>query len=230
MLMEILMLTLIGVLGGIFAGLMPGIHPNTLIILLFGFLPLLAGYPIEAIVALIISMVVTNTLVSYIPAVFLGAPESETALSTLPGHRLLLQGKGLEAVYLTVIGCIGVVALFVVTLPITINILPFIYAGIKNYIPYLLMAIVAVMVLTEKGFQKIWAIIAFGLSGILGFIVLNSFLLQPEYVFFPLFTGLFGTSTLLLSLNSKTKLVKQNKSFGFVERPVVILGSIKGFL
>ncbi|MBI2543109.1 MAG: tripartite tricarboxylate transporter permease [Candidatus Aenigmarchaeota archaeon] len=230
MFLEILLFILLGAFSGVIAGLLPGIHPNTLIVLLFGSLTLISGYPVYAIVSFIISMVVVNTLVGFIPAIFLGAPEDSTALSVLPGHRLLMEGRGLEAVYLSVIGGIGVVLLFSLSLPLLIKVLPFLYENIKSYIPFLLMGIVSVMILTEKGIQKLWGVVAFTLSGILGMITLNSYLVQPTFVFFPLFSGLFGISTLLLSLKSKTKLVKQFENFGVVDRSLAILGSIKGFL
>ncbi len=230
MLFEILFFISLGIIGGIIAGLFPGIHPNTIIALVIGALPLLSGYPLYAVISFIISMVVVNTLVSFIPSVFLGAPEDDTALSVLPGHRLLLEGKGLEAVYLSVVGGVGVVILFVLTMPLLVQVLPFLYENIKIYIPYILIAVVAVMVLTENGVQKLWGIFAFILSGVLGLIVLNSYLVQPDQVFFPLFTGLFGISTLLISLNEKTRLVKQVESFGIVDKFTAVAGTVKGFV
>ncbi len=229
MFVEVLIFMLIGIAGGTFAGLAPGIHPNTLIVLLFGTISIISGYPAYALAALVISMTITNTLVSYIPSVFLGSPEDDTSLSVLPGHRLLLDGRGLEAVYLTVVGGVGVVIMFVILLPLLIKILPILYANIKNYIPFLLIGIVSTMVIIEKGLQKLWAVIIFFLSGILGILTLNSYLIQPTFVFFPLFTGLFGISTMLLSLKSKTKLVKQAEDFGVAEKSLSISGIIKGF-
>lgn len=229
MFLEILLFSLLGIAGGVISGLIPGIHTNTMILLLLGLLPLLAGFPLQAVIALIISMAVTHTIVDFIPSVFLGAPEDSTALSVLPGHKLLLEGKGLEAIYLTVIGGIGVVILFVLLIPLLLKALPFFYGTIKYYIHWILLAIVVSMVLTEKGTGKFWGLTVFILSGLLGLIVLNSVMLQPQFVFFPLFTGLFGISTLLISLRTKAVIPKQIKDFGLVKKTLALSGIIKGF-
>jgi len=226
---EILLFTLAGVAGGTIAGLIPGVHPNTLILIIFGLLPLLVGFPPQAVVALIISMAIANTLVDFIPSVFLGCPEDDTALSILPGHRLLLEGKGLEAVFLTVVGGIGVIALFILLSPLLLKTLPFLYSNIKYYIHWILIAIVSVMIFTERGFKKLWGLLVFSLAGILGVITLNSTLLQPQFVFFPLFTGLFGIPTLLISLKDKVKFPSQVRDFGIVKKSLALIGSIKGF-
>jgi TctA family transporter len=59
--------------------------------------------------SLIIGNVITHTFLDFIPSVFLGAPEGETALSLLPGHRMMLAGRGYEAVKCSVIGSFGAV-------------------------------------------------------------------------------------------------------------------------
>ncbi len=230
MLIEILIFSLFGIVIGTLCGLLPGIHPNNLLILIIALLPLLSGYPIQAIVAFIISMVVVNTVTSFIPSIFLGAPDDSTALSVLPGHKLLLEGRGLEAVFLSVIGGLGVVILFVLMMPLLLKTLPILYSWVKYYTHWLLSAIVLVMIMTEHVIKKkLWGFLVFLLAGVLGLISLNSTILQPQWVFFPLFTGLFGISTLLISLKDKTKIPKQIKNFGIVKRSLAIAGVVKGF-
>ncbi len=230
MLIEILLFSLFGIVVGTICGLLPGIHPNNLLMLIIASLPLLSGYPVQAVVAFIISMVVVNTITSFIPSIFLGAPDDSTALSVLPGHRLLLEGKGLEAVYLSVIGGLGVVILFVLMIPLMLKILPILYSWIKYYTHWLLSAIVLVMILTEHGLKKkLWGLLVFLLAGILGLITLNSTILQPEWIFFPIFSGLFGISTMLISLKDKTRIPKQTKDFGVVKKSLAVAGIIKGF-
>lgn len=231
MFLEILLFILAGIACGIFAGLMPGIHPNNLIWILLGILPLLLafGFSLQAIVALIVSMVVANAITSFIPSIFLGAPEDSTALSVLPGHRLLLEGKGLEAIHLTIIGGVGVIILFVLLMPLLLKVLPIFYSYIRYYIPWVLIGIASVMILSEEKTKKIWGLIVFLLAGLLGVITLNSTLLEPVFLFFPLFTGLFGISTLLISLSQKARLPKQAKDFGIVKKALAISGIVKGF-
>ena len=64
------------------------------------------------------------------------------------------------------------------------------------------------MIIIETGFyKKSWSLFIFLLSGILGLIVLN----WPNFKqpLFPLLSGFFGVSTLLISLNQKSKIPKQ---------------------
>jgi len=65
---------------------------------------LLNLFSLPALGVFIIAMAITHTFLDVLPAIFLGAPDSDTALGVLPGHKLLLEGKGLIAVKLTVAG------------------------------------------------------------------------------------------------------------------------------
>ena len=232
MFFEILFFVLFGVAAGTFTGLIPGVHTNTVCMILLSLFPLMLSYgmPIHGIISFIISMTVTNTIVDFIPSILLGAPDDSTALSVLPGHKLLLEGKGLEAIYLTIVGGVGVVILFVLLLPFLLKFLPLLYGTIRQYIHFILLAITFVMVIIEKGLKgKFFGLMIFFLSGILGLIVLNSLVLPANEMFFPLFTGLFGISTLLISLNKKVKIPKQEKEMVNVDKKLAIFGSIKAF-
>ena len=102
---DVILAVLIGCLAGCITGLIPGIHVNLISMLLISMSGYLLGMtdPISLAV-FIISMAITHTFLDSIPSVFLGAPDADMALGVLPGHRLLLEGKGYEAVKLTVIG------------------------------------------------------------------------------------------------------------------------------
>jgi len=85
-----ILLVFLGVAIGILAGRTPGIHVNTTIPLL---LSLSFFFPSPYYLAvLIVSVAVTEIFIDYIPSIFLGAHDADTALSVLPGHRLLLEG------------------------------------------------------------------------------------------------------------------------------------------
>ena len=120
--MELFIVFLLGTFIGCFCGFVPGLHPNSTIPVVFAFSFLFQ--PIEAAVILV-SAGVANSFVSFIPAIFLGAPEAGSALSVLPGHRLLMQGRGFEAVRLTVIGGMGAMFLAVLMLPLFSVYLPY---------------------------------------------------------------------------------------------------------
>ena len=49
-------------------------------------------------------MGITHTFLDFIPSIFLGVPEAETALSILPGHKMVLKGYAFEAIKFTTIG------------------------------------------------------------------------------------------------------------------------------
>ena len=103
MILEILSFSLFGILIGVFAGIIPGMHINVLLPLLLSF-PLLIKIEPYYLVALIVSAALTEIFVNFISSIFVGAPDSSTALSVLPGHKILLEGRGYEAIKLTVIG------------------------------------------------------------------------------------------------------------------------------
>ena len=206
MIIEIIIAVLVGVIGGIFSGLTPGIHTNLLVTLLFSISPFLLAFTSPLIIsALIVSMAITHTFLNVLPAVYLGAPDSEgKILSVLPGHRMLLQGKGYEAVTLTVLGSFLSIILGIALTPLLLKFLPALYSSIKNYIGYLLVIISIYMIFRER--KKFWAFFIFMLAGIFGMSVLNLNMKEP---LFPLLSSLFGVAGLLISLKDNVKIPQQ---------------------
>lgn len=206
---QLLIAILLGCLAGIVTGLIPGIHVNLISIILISISPFFLNYTSPLILAVfIIAMSITHTFLDSLPSVFLGAPDADMALAVLPGHQLLLEGKGYEAVKLTVIGSLLALLACIAIIPLMIPLAPIIYNFLSPYIGYILIAIVLYMIIIEKRPDKIfWSFVIFILSGILGMIVLTvSNLKQP---LFPMLSGLFGVSVLLISLNQKVSLPKQ---------------------
>src|SRR5712691_2419925 len=120
----------LGILTGILTGLSPGLHVNNVAALLLAtqdawvsligfFVPEASADPPTTGLLLSCFLLATATshaVFDFIPSVFLGAPTEDTALATLPGHRLLLAGQGAKAVALAARGALlgsmfGVVAL-----------------------------------------------------------------------------------------------------------------------
>src|SRR3989344_5244679 len=99
MLIEILVFISLGILAGIVTGLTPGIHINLVSLLIISSTPALMDYTTPLMLGImIVSMAVTHTFLDAIPSIYLGAPDPDTILNILPGHKLLLEGKGFEAV------------------------------------------------------------------------------------------------------------------------------------
>ncbi len=197
---------LAGVLAGTFTGLIPGVHTNLIAIILLGFSSfLLSKFNPLVLVVFIVSMGLTHTFIDYLPSIFLGAPDEDTALSILPGHEMLNQGRAYEAVFLTLIGSFAAVFLTIILSPIFIYTLPKAYPYIQNIIPFILIIASFFLIYFEK---KKWylALIIFLLAGFLGLSSLNLPVQQP---LLPLLTGLFGASSLILSVLKKQKIPKQ---------------------
>jgi len=193
----------------------------------------------EFIAVFLISMSISHSMIDFIPSMFLGVPEEGTVLSVLPGHYLMLQGRGREAIRLVTIGGFGSLLVTVILLPIFVIFLPPIYVIIKPYIGLILTIIIVYMILRlNTGINKIlWSSVLFIFSGIIGWVTLNS-TLSPNVSLLTIFTGLFGVSTLIYSLSQNSYVPSQNIGINLkfdnkIIRGILaggIAGSILGFL
>jgi len=236
MLAEIFIAIILGCLAGTFTGCTPGIHINLVATLIFASSAALLQIVSPIYVAVfIIAMAITHTWTDALPSIFLGAPDSDTILNVLPGHRMLLQGKGYEAVILTVIGSLLGLIFTIALVPVMIPFLKFFYPLIKNYVGYILLAVVLLLLYRDPK-SRVWALIIFLLAGVLGVVVLNMPTLKEPL--FPLLSGLFGISSLIISLKDKVKIPKQQISKIELDKKdtvkaissSVIVGSITSFL
>ena len=84
-----------GVMLGSLTGLIPGFHVNNVALILLALSPALLdlGIPLASVAAIIVSTGTVHTFLNYIPSALIGAPDGDTALSLLPGHRMLLSGN-----------------------------------------------------------------------------------------------------------------------------------------
>lgn len=224
MFLEILLFIFLGILFGFVTGLIPGLHPNTIFTLTFSLAFLFTGLPVQLILAFVVSLAVSNTFFDFIPTILFGAPEEDSVLSVLPGHKLLLKGRGYEAIFLVTMGGLGVMLLTVFSLPALFFFLPLIYTTIKPVIHIILLSVVAWMVYTER--KPLHALSVFILAGIFGLLTLNSF--PSEEVMFPALTGLFGMSTVLVSVMTRVKIPPQE-----IQKEVQgdwLKGSVTGWL
>lgn len=198
-----------GVLIGTLTGIAPGIHINLIsAILLSASSFFLAHSSVSPMIlaAFLVSIAITHTFVDFIPSIFLGAPDQDdNALSILPGHEMLNKGKAYEAVIYTLYGSFSALFIILFFSPIFFFFLPKIYPYAQRIMPFILIVSSFFLIYFEKSSRR-WAIIIFLLSGILGMITLN---LPLNNSLLPLFTGLFGISSLITSLSKKQKIPKQ---------------------
>ncbi len=223
----ILLFLLLGVVIGVSTGLIPGFHPNLIATLAVGYA---VFSPFQSSVMLI-SAAVTNTFVNFIPAVYLGAPSASTALSVLPGHKMLLEGRGYEAIRLTVVGGLVSVAIVVLLFPVFVLGIGSMYGVLESYMPFVLIAIVAYMVYKDR---RLDSVLFFFLSGLLGYIVLQHNFIGTSHDLFPLLAGLFGVPMLIHSFRRDPTIPTEDRSIRHIGRREVVregtLGSLAGVI
>ncbi|OGJ12777.1 hypothetical protein A3K82_02445 [Candidatus Pacearchaeota archaeon RBG_19FT_COMBO_34_9] len=205
MLIEILLFVFLGILAGTFTGLAPGIHINLIGAILVSLsASIFSGINSIFFIIFIASMAIAHTFIDFIPSIFLGCPDTETQLSVLPGHELLKEGKGYEAIMLTAYGgLIAVIILIFISFPLSF-IISKLYDSVHSVMFWILLGTSFILVFTEK--KKITAFFVFVISGLLGLCVLNLGIKEP---LLPLLTGLFGSSLLIISIKNKIEIPKQ---------------------
>jgi putative membrane protein len=199
MLFPIFFALILGVLAGTITGLLPGIHINLISTVLLSSPIIILLSPLTA-TTFIVSMAITHTFIDFIPSVYFGAPDEDTALGVLPGHEFLMKGKGHEAIRLTLIGSALSILLLIFLIPLLFFFLPKIYPFVKKMMAFILFWIAIFLLSKEK--KKVIATGIFLLAGFLGTATLNLPIKQP---LLPLLTGLFGSSALIYSISKKTK-------------------------
>lgn len=209
MFIQILLAIVVGVSAGVITGITPGLHINLVATSMFSLSPLLINYfnPITLAVVLV-SMSITHTFLDFIPSIFLGAPDSETALAVLPGHTLLLKGRAYEALKLSVLGGLIGLVFVILLMPLILLLVPMIYNNVRTYMGWLLLIMSMFMILREKNNNKrFWSFVVFSLSGLLGLIVFSIPNLKEPLL--AMLSGLFGISMIINSIFKNTEVPEQ---------------------
>ena len=143
-----------GVAMGSLTGLIPGFHVNNVALILLALAPVFLswGIPLSAVAAIIVSTGTVHTFLNYIPSALLGAPDGDTALSLLPGHRMLLSGNAPRGVAWSARG--SQLGLFLSLPLIIVARIAFgdelgLYYYLRNIIFFLLLAISFLLLATE---------------------------------------------------------------------------------
>ncbi len=199
----------------------------------------MAYFSPEYLAVFLISLSISHSLIDFIPTMFLGVPDEGTVLSVLPGHYLMLQGRGKEAIRLVILGGFGSLMVTVILLPIFIMLLPGFYSIIKPYIALILTitAIYMILRLNTGIYEIFWSSVIFIFSGIIGWASLNS-AVSPNVLLLTIFSGFFGVSTLVYSLSQNSYLPYQHEDYNLkVDGKIIrgifaggIAGTILGFL
>ncbi|MEM0492627.1 MAG: tripartite tricarboxylate transporter permease [Candidatus Thermoplasmatota archaeon] len=267
----IILFSTLGVLLGACTGIIPGLHVNTISIILLSatgvllsLLSPLSSYGLSSsfilllIASFIVSISISHSFHNAIPATFLGVPDEDTAISMLPAHRLLLQGRGYEAIVLSAIGSFGAIITCFSLLYIIRFLLgePFmLYQTIREIMVFILIAIAIIMITTEKGkiyvsktpsiLPAVLGILSaaglFILSGIYGLVTFSipssSPIGLPSNTLLPVLTGLFGAPTIIVSLLTRPTIPEQTNKNMFTSKKdkkssilSILTGSTAGIL
>ncbi len=209
---ELVIACFIGILIGTTTGMIPGIHVNTAGAILFASSSfLLTQVSPEFLCVLMVSMSIAHALIEFVPSMLLGVPQEGTATSILPGHRMVLQGRSKEVIRIVAVGGFGAILVTVVMLPVFAIALPFLHETTKpfTWIILLVASVYLTYSLTSNFRDFLWSLLLFVLSGILGWIIFQTPI--PSGVsLMCTFSGLFGISTILFSLNDSSTIPHQN--------------------
>jgi len=181
---------------GTLSGLVPGLHVNNLALLLAAAAPAVPGPP-RLVAAAMLAAGTVHTFLDVIPALALGVPDPAMAASALPGHRLVLAGRGREALRLSALGSGLAVALALpLAVPVTLA-METLYPLLSAHLPLLLAGVAAFLVVTDGA--PAGAAVSLAASAGLGLATLDypvSGPLPTADVLAPLFAGLFGAPVL----------------------------------
>ncbi|SDQ92175.1 tripartite tricarboxylate transporter permease [Natronobacterium texcoconense] len=197
---QLLAWLLAGAALGTLSGLVPGLHANNFALLLAGFAPSVPGPPLFVGCAML-SAGVVHTFLNAVPAMALGVPDAEMAVTSLPGHRMVLEGRGYEAIRLSALGSVlAVLAAVPLAVPVT-QAVTAIYPTLMANLPLVLAMVVVALVASERTWRGRGAgLLSFALAAGLGALTLD---LSPDApleaggTLAPLFAGLFGAPVLI---------------------------------
>jgi putative membrane protein len=229
-----------GIALGTASGLTPGLHANNFALLLATVAPLLPGPP-QYVGAAMLAAGVVHTFLDIVPALALGVPDPAMAATALPGHRLVLQGRGREALRLSALGSALAVAFAVpLAVPVTAA-MEQAYPTIRAHLSLLLAAVALALVATERSSRgRFGAALALAASGGLGLVALDlpaGGVLPSGDMLAPLFAGLFGAPVLIEALGgtgvppqADAAVTTTRRSVGTVALVGTGAGAIVGYL
>ena len=223
-----------GVVLGTASGLTPGLHANTFALGLAAVAPAIPGSP-ALVGATMLAAGTTHTFLDVIPALALGVPDPSMATSALPGHRLVIEGRGREAIRLSALGS-GLAVAFAVPLAVPVTLaMREVYPFLRSQLPVLLALVGVLLVVTEHSRRgMVGAAVTLVTSAGLGLITLD---LSPQAplsvggMLAPLFAGLFGAPVLIESLGGGGVPPQDDATLAVSPRSVgglALLGTVAG--
>ncbi|MEM2908933.1 MAG: tripartite tricarboxylate transporter permease [Candidatus Bilamarchaeaceae archaeon] len=210
----------IGIVIGMLTGIIPGLHPNTIA-------TALSQFPLsnDTKASLLVGMMPSNIIASFIPAIFFGIPERGTLTCALAGQRLALDGRGLTALRVVLLSALIASFVAFLTLIPSMEIFPILYSTIANYVGHIVAFLAVILIIKSK--NPLSALLVFLAAGTLGYFSLNSRMYDP---YMPLFSGMFAISALLNITKSVMPRQRQEEPIGWEILPYSILGVFLGMV
>lgn len=209
---ELVIACFIGIVIGTTTGMIPGIHVNTAGAILFASSTFLLTFlSPEFLCVLMVAMSIAHALIEFVPSMLLGVPQEGTATSILPGHRMVLQGRAKEVIRIVSVGGFGAIIVTILMLPIFSIALPILHDITKPF-TWMILLVASIYLtyrLTSTFRDFLWSLLLFVLSGILGGIIFQT-PISSGITLMCTFSGLFGISTILFSLNDSSTIPHQN--------------------
>ena len=186
----------------------------------------------EATAMLFLGLVTGYAVVNTVPSVFFSAPDDSTLFVVLPGQKYLMQRRGYEAVVLAGLGSLGGIVVLVLLAPVASWVFPAVRAILQPHVPWILVAVMAYMLMSEwpKGTDRAptawgklaeaWTSLAAGLitfllSGLLGLILMYRSLVPVTVAYqglLPAFIGLFAVPWIVQNLVARVEIPPQHVS------------------
>ncbi|USZ68635.1 tripartite tricarboxylate transporter permease [Halorussus salilacus] len=229
-----------GVALGTASGLVPGLHVNNLALLLASVAPAVPGPP-RLVGAAMLAAGVVHSFLDAVPALALGVPDPAMAATALPGHRLVIAGRGREAIRLSALGSGLAVALAVpLAVPVT-HLMTTAYPTLRAHMPVVLGAVTGFLVVSERTPRAaVGGAAAFLASAGLGYATLDvnpAAPLDAGGMLTPLFAGLFGAPILLDALSGSGVPEQDDATVAIPRRAVgvtalagAVAGAVVGYL
>ncbi|MFC6785560.1 tripartite tricarboxylate transporter permease [Halobaculum halobium] len=195
--------TLAGCALGCCSGLIPGLHANNFAFLLAAAAPALDAPPVPLGCAMVAAGV-AHTFLDVVPSLALGVPDAAMAAAALPGHTLVLEGRGREAMRLSAVGSGLALAIALPAAAVVTRGMRVAYPHLRAWLPVVLGGVALLLVITESTKRRrIAGACSFALATALGLVTLDA---QPDPLvsaggmLAPLFAGLFGVPVLVDAL------------------------------
>lgn len=209
--LELIVASFLGIIIGCVTGMIPGIHINTAGAIIFASSTfLLSIFSPEFLCVVMVTMSISHAMIEFVPSMLLGVPEEGTATSVLPGHRMVLQGRSKEVIRIVAVGGFGAIMVIIFMLPFFSIVLPALHVFSKSFTWVILLSasIFLTYKLTRSFKSFAWSLLLFLLSGILGWVIFQT-PISSSVSLMCVFSGLFGISTILFSLNDNSTIPYQ---------------------